>query len=84
MEYLTGGHVIAGYHEVIISAATTKTITERKNLRKSLWRISSTLFGHIQSDQILEPLAQFSNAESIRKFPRILAGDQVSYSSVCG
>lgn len=77
LEHLTGGHVIAGFHEVVISAATSRVISERKASGKSLWRISSTLFGHIQSDQILEPLAHFSTPATKIKFPPILAGDQV-------
>lgn len=70
--------MIAGFHEVVVSKATTRVIEERKAEGKSLWRISSTLFGHIQSDQILEPLGQFKNNESLVKFPPILAGDQVT------
>jgi hypothetical protein len=73
--------VIAGFHEVVVSKATTRVIEERKAEGKSLWRISSTLFGHIQSDQILEPLGQFKNNESLVKFPPILAGDQVTMAT---
>ena len=44
---------------------------------ESLWRISSTLFGHIQSDEILQPLPCFVNEDSHDRYPPILAGDQV-------
>jgi len=77
IEYLTGGHVLAGFHEVVIAPETLKVIEKRKKEGKSLWRISSTLFGHIQSDQVLEPLDHFKNDESVRKFPPIITGDQV-------
>lgn len=78
IEYLTGGHVLAGFHEVIVSSGTVDVINKRKKENKSLWRVSSTLFGHIQSDQILEPLDRFkSSPEIASKFPPIYAGDQV-------
>lgn len=77
MEYLTGGYIQAGFHEVIISEATLKTIEERKAAGKSLWRVSSTLFSHSGSDTTLEPLGPFATPESVAKYPPILAGDQV-------
>lgn len=70
--------MIAGFHEVVVSKDITRIIAERKAANKSLWRVSSTLFGHIQSDQILEPLGQFKTEDSLNKFPPILAGDQVT------
>ena len=81
LEYLTGGYVVAGFHEVVVSAATTRVISENKASSRSLWRISSTFFGHIQSDQILEPIGRFKNPESLNAYPSILAGDQVPLSS---
>ena len=48
---------------------------------ESLWRISSTLFGHIQSDEILQPLPCFANEDSQNQYPPILTGDQVGISS---
>lgn len=77
MEYLTGGYVQAGFHEVIVSEATLETIAARKAAGKSLWRVSSTLFSHSGSDTTLEPLAHFATPEAIAKYPPILAGDQV-------
>jgi isopenicillin N synthase-like dioxygenase len=71
MEYLTGGHVQAGFHEVIVTDATVKKIQERQQAGKSLWRVSSTLFGTINSDQILQPLAQFATPESLAQYPPI-------------
>lgn len=44
---------------------------------KSTWRVSSTLFGHIQSDQVLQPLEHFSTASSRQAYPPVLTGDQV-------
>jgi hypothetical protein len=77
-EYLTGGHVLAGYHEVVVDPLTVKRIEERKAAGKSLWRISSTLFGHIASDHILQPVgAPFYKEEGYPAYPPIYAGDQV-------
>lgn len=77
LEYLTGGYVLAGFHEVIVTDATLKAIETKKARGESLWRVSSTLFCHIGSDEILEPLYSFKNETSSKKFPPIYAGDQV-------
>lgn len=69
---------MAGFHEVVVNESTIETIQQRKAADKSLWRISSTLFGHIQSDQVLEPLYHFKNTESAVKYPSIATGDFVS------
>lgn len=76
-EWLTGGHILGGFHEVIVSAATVNTIKTRKAEGKSLWRVSSTLFSHIQSDQSLEPISQFASEEALKSFPAIKAGNMV-------
>lgn len=78
IEYLTGGHVIAGFHEVVVTEGTMSVIEKRRAENKSLWRVSSTLFGHIQSDQVLKPLAPFDTPESKELYPEIDAGEQVT------
>lgn len=75
IEYLTGGHVLAGFHEVVVNAATVEQIKLRRASGKSLWRVSSTCFGHIRSDEILEPLSPFKEDEN---FPPKYTGDQVA------
>ena len=77
IEYLTGGHVLAGFHEVIVNEATKAVIDRKKQNQESLWRISSTCFGHVQSDQVLEPLAPFDTQEAKEKYPAIKTGHQV-------
>jgi len=77
-EILTGGHVLAGYHEVVVSEATQKTIANRKREGKSLWRVSSTLFGHIASDQVLQPLGKYNTAESRAKWHAKDAGQHIT------
>eukprot|EP01089_Gocevia_fonbrunei_P001710 TRINITY_DN1159_c0_g1_i3.p1 TRINITY_DN1159_c0_g1~~TRINITY_DN1159_c0_g1_i3.p1 ORF type:complete len:350 (+),score=99.38 TRINITY_DN1159_c0_g1_i3:120-1169(+) len=77
LEILTGGYIAAGDHEVVVSEDTLKRIDVAKNDGKSLWRVSSTLFSHIASDQLLKPLGKFSTDESKKLYPETLAGDQV-------
>jgi len=77
LEWLTGGKIIAGFHEVIVSKETQETIKKRKEEGKCLWRISSTLFSHISSDEYLYPLGDLSSKETDKLYPKTLAGDQV-------
>lgn len=74
LEYLTGGWCMAGFHEVIVSNKTRVVIEKRKAENKSLWRVSSTLFSHLRSDEWLEPLPQFKN----NAYPRTKVGDFVT------
>jgi len=86
-EQLTGGYVLAGYHEVVFSD-TTKVVVDRKlqeneeGAKNILWRISSTLFSHIRYDVDLSPIegmAQLHNQENIKagKYPRITAHEKL-------
>jgi isopenicillin N synthase-like dioxygenase len=77
-QHLTGGHVLAGFHEVVVSGATADAIAAAAAAGRSLWRISSTLFSHIASDVTLEPLAHFAAEEGAAGYPPVLAGDQVA------
>lgn len=79
-EYLTGGHVLAGFHEVVVTPATRATIEAKQAKSESLWRISSTLFSHIASDVVLQPLEPFAQADPacVEKYPPTFTGDQVA------
>jgi len=89
LEILTGGYFQAGEHEVVVGKETQdriKAVKEHNHQiekgsitgqKKSLWRISSTLFGHVASDAELRPLAPFDTEENLKKYPPILAGHQV-------
>jgi isopenicillin N synthase-like dioxygenase len=76
-EWLTGGHVLAGFHEVVVAEKTLEAIEAAKKAGKSLWRVSSTLFGHMASDSTLEPLGKFATKEAQQKYPPTKAGTQV-------
>ena len=88
LEYLTSGHVKAGYHEVVLSDAARESAARAGQAGESQWRISSTVFAHMNSDVVMEPLlhqgdgvaqrAQAEGAEGAEAFPPVLAGDFVA------
>ncbi|KAJ3354713.1 hypothetical protein GGF32_002392 [Allomyces javanicus] len=78
MELLTGGVVLAGYHEVIVTEKTLEVVERKKAAGESLWRVSSTLFYHIASDQVLAPLPPTDTDENKAKYPPIVCGDYVA------
>jgi isopenicillin N synthase-like dioxygenase len=76
MEWLTGGEITAGFHEVVVCDDTLKAVERAKDKGASLWRISSTLFSHVASDKTLVPLPPFATPEALVKYPATLAGKQ--------
>lgn len=70
LEYLTGGYIKAGFHEVVYDELTEKAVEKAKKEARSLWRVSSTMFSHIKSNAILEPLEKFSNETSRMIYPK--------------
>ncbi|KAJ3052772.1 hypothetical protein HK097_005698 [Rhizophlyctis rosea] len=77
MEWFTGGAVTAGFHEVVVLPQTVDTIEVQKARNRPLWRISSTLFFHTASDNLLQPLNEFDSVEARQKYPKMPAGKQV-------
>ena len=60
-ERLTGGYVMAGFHEVIYTEKTKEKVQERVETEgddKPIWRVSSTLFSHMRYDVSLKPLEE--------------------------
>lgn len=76
-EWLTGGACTAGMHEVVVSKRTVDAIQSAVQAGRCLWRVSSTVFGHIASDAILQPLGHFANMPDAHKYPAVRAGDYV-------
>lgn len=85
-EYLTGGECLAGFHEVVYTQETEDKVDELREENElldetdchRLWRVSSTLFGQIRQNVILEPLGKYKNEASMKKYPPILTKDQVA------
>lgn len=78
MEYLTGGRVLCGLHEVVVTPEMQTAIQSALQKGETPWRVTSTLFAHISSDEILEPLSLFKSGEAGGKFPPMEAGEQVA------
>ncbi|KAI8803945.1 hypothetical protein BJ742DRAFT_468148 [Cladochytrium replicatum] len=77
LEWLTGGHIEAGYHEVVVNEKTLAAVERQKALGRPAWRISSTFFFHIASDNILKPLPGYEPALP-EKYPAVKTSDQVA------
>ncbi|KAK4225166.1 hypothetical protein QBC38DRAFT_483631 [Podospora fimiseda] len=69
LEYITGGLIKAGYHEVVVNEKTKEVIQERKEKfpERPLVRISSTFFWHLSSDYDLAPIPELATkAKEVR------------------
>ncbi|GMH42452.1 hypothetical protein BSKO_10371 [Bryopsis sp. KO-2023] len=80
LEWLTGGAVRAGFHEVICSEATIKAFEKARENGESVWRVSSTVFGHLASDEMLKPLREFEGWAGFDagKYPATRVGSYVT------
>lgn len=82
-EKLTGGFVMAGFHEVVYNEGTDEAVRKAREEDRPRWRVSSTLFGHIRYNVVLEPLPQLENRmgmsleEARAKYPPITAEENV-------
>lgn len=76
-EWVTGGHVLAGFHEVVVNEQAIAAKEAAEAAGRSLWRISSTLFSHIASTESLKPVAHFAELPSAKDYPDVTAGEQV-------
>ncbi|KAI8616215.1 hypothetical protein BC830DRAFT_1167987 [Chytriomyces sp. MP71] len=71
LDHLTGGRIVAGFHDVVIVDSTLAVIKRQKAARRPLWRISSTLFFYIASDNLLDPVPHFATDENVKQYPPI-------------
>ncbi|KAL7751514.1 hypothetical protein RI367_002977 [Sorochytrium milnesiophthora] len=78
LEILTGGAVLAGYHEVICNEGTVAAYERAKKEGRITWRISSTLFFHASSDYVLKPSGPFDTPDANAKYPAIECGAYVA------
>jgi len=76
LEWLTGGYLMAGKHEVVCTEKTLSAIQTAREANKSLWRVSSTLFSHINTEEYLEPLLVKENRyTNFEKYPKKKQGN---------
>ena len=73
LEYLTGGKIEAGFHEVVVTEGTMAAIEKQKAAGRPLWRVSSTLFSHVASDETLSPIEGKFDRDDAR-FPPVKTG----------
>ena len=82
LEYVTGGEVAAGWHEVVVTeaaaAAAAAAVARPDAPPGAGWRVSSTVFGHVASDAVLRPLGRFAGREGAARYPPVAAGEFVS------
>lgn len=55
-EHITGGYVLAGFHEVIYTEATKAAYLAAKEADRSFWRVSSTMFTHMRYNVDCSPM----------------------------
>lgn len=72
IEHLTSGLIKRGMHEVVVSEETRSAAQAALREGRCTWRVSSTLFAHVRSDEPLDPLGQFGEPRGLR------AGDQIA------
>ena len=60
--------------QVVCSEDTLLALNKAKAEGSSTWRVSSTVFGHIASDQVLTPLGHFATAQATQDYPAVDAG----------
>ncbi|KAG2443486.1 hypothetical protein HXX76_001839 [Chlamydomonas incerta] len=63
LEWLTGGHIRAGMHEVVVTEVTLTAADAARAAGRSTWRVSSTVFTHCCSDAVLRPLGRFGEQQ---------------------
>ncbi|CAM6093725.1 unnamed protein product [Calypogeia fissa] len=78
LEWLTGGEFLAGMHEVVVTEKSMAAVEAATKAGRSLWRVSSTVFGHIAYDAVLKPLGPFAEAKRAQEYSPIYAGEYVA------
>lgn len=63
--------------QVVVTKDSLAAINAARAAGRPQWRVSSTVFAHIASDQMLAPLAHFATADADEKYPRVAAGEFV-------
>lgn len=70
---ITGGYVLAGFHEVIYTEETKAAYEKAVEEGRSVWRVSSTMFTHFRYDTDVSPLpelASLADPEELKLYPK--------------
>lgn len=57
-EHISGGYVLAGYHEVVYTDKTKESFHVAKEAGKPTWRVSSTMFTHFRYNVDCSPMPE--------------------------
>jgi len=60
LEILTGGHLQAGWHEVVLTEEAKNMVPIALKEGRSPWRVNTTIFASTQPDIMLQPLDRFA------------------------
>ncbi|CAK0743882.1 hypothetical protein CVIRNUC_001504 [Coccomyxa viridis] len=77
IEWLTNGHIRGGMHEVVCTEATRAAVDRVRAAGRPLCRVSSTVFAHIASDELLRPIGRFAEEPRKPAYVDMLAGEFV-------
>jgi len=84
-EHITGGYVLAGYHEVIYTEGTKAALEKarQENLqggKRILWRVSSTCFSHLRYNVDLSPIPEMAHLyakDAVKSYKKMTAHDKL-------
>ena len=65
------------FGQVVCTDATCAAVERARAAGRPLWRVSSTVFAHVASDEVLRPLGRFAGAPSAADYPPTPGGLQV-------
>ena len=60
-EHITGGYVLAGFHEVVYTDETKVAFEKAKDLGKATWRVSSTMFSTLRYNVDCTPMPELAH-----------------------
>lgn len=64
--------------QVVVSEATLDALERARAAGRCTWRVSSTVFAHVASDAVLQPLGHFAcQPGAAQRYPPTPAGAQV-------
>ena len=81
-EHISGGYVLAGFHEVVYTEATKEAFRKRaeqfeaQGIDRRQWRVSSTMFTHFRNDVDIGPMPELNHLytpEQAAQYPRMTA-----------